>query len=349
MRMKVFGLLILALMVGVLVLTSFTFAIGESAFGSEDPATYFCGIVPANQCSGANTIMNLSASTNAHGYLSGAAPYKLCCNFKGSSSCGTADAVMYLSSTSNAHAEMVDYDSQCIAKPDRSAHPIDCSDYTTEATCKSYGCGWNFHFWPWGYTCEEPRTACSSITDLSVCDSRADCNVHLIPEQPTYQNEVCFAKGMKCVGINNPSLSLCPETEADGVVYNIEVASLSAEINAHIGNFSDYPVKVCCSEFCEMYKTNPGCWNDSAMQCTWTPGRTKIYPAAGCCDKEFKWNNQTKRCIETQDLCNSIWVATIDGQNYNEEVFGEPTLWNMYCAQVTPGLTQGMKFPTIKY
>ncbi|VVB79263.1 Uncharacterised protein [uncultured archaeon] len=388
-RFKVFGLLILALMVGVLVMTSFalgattqtfqccgnvenccssnTFNTGLTCQANrckpvalpQEPSNYNCWISSANQCSGANTIMNLSGTTNAHGYLvsnSAGAGYKLCCNFPGgSSSLHTCDgtksnAVMYLSTTGNAHAEEVKYDTRCTVNP--IATIMTCSSHTTQLECAKYGCTWNGGFFGWGSSCSGTASACSSVTNDTVCQSRNDCRLTLIPGTQVYSNAVCFSKGMKCIGVNSPSMTSCDETPLSGTVYNIEVASISSETNAHIGNFSDYPVKICCSEFCEMYKQNSSCWSEPSLKCTWwPPGTATIAEGAGCCDEGSKWKESTHTCSSTGGECYLIWdlLNQKEGQSTFNSTNPDLKPWDFYCAKLNPGINYGEKNTVQRY
>lgn len=390
---KIFGLLILILCLGLVAYTSITFAASCGGLNEPccitaknpcnsgltcqsnicvassvipvtpttpltpptEPSRYYCEVVPSNQCPKANTVMNLSGLTNAHGYKTGSMPYSLCCNFNGSSSCGTGDTVMYLSSTSNAHAEMPKFDSSCVSKMQFSAQPVVCSSYTTQTTCDSHSqCWWEDRWLLLDRCLDTP--ACSTL-DLQECSNRDDCGIHLTPLTQDYTTSVCLAKDMKCIGVNNPALNACPGAEDDeGYVYDIEVASLSGETNAHIGNFSDYPVKICCSEFCEMYKRNDSCWAEPAKKCTWTPGRTKIYPNAGCCGEEYLWRPDLNppQCQETAwDECYNIWAPTSEGQKDAPEgeasVFPMGKPWSKYCEKISEGLSYGQKVNVKKY
>ncbi len=140
----------------------------------------------------------------------------------------------------------------------------------------------------------------------------------------------------------------CPEATADGIVYDIEVASLSKETNAHIGNFSDYDVKICCSEFCEMYQRNDSCWEKPDKRCSWTFGRTKIYPTAGCCEGgplyNGTWTASQKDCRYQSalgDMCPQFWAP--ENQIPEESVFPTNPNWTEYCAKMTeypPGIRQ---------
>lgn len=65
----------------------------------------------------------------------------------------------------------------------------------------------------------------------------SETNAHAeIPENSNYGGayDVCYA-GLNCV-----SGAICPGD------YPIEMLSLSEDINAHIGEFADYPIKICC-------------------------------------------------------------------------------------------------------
>ncbi len=64
----------------------------------------------------------------------------------------------------------------------------------------------------------------------------SDTNAHAqAPGQSGYSQEICYS-GLECT----TQIGTCPNN------YNIPMLSISSITNAHLGNFSAYPLKICC-------------------------------------------------------------------------------------------------------
>ena len=71
-----------------------------------------CEVVPASECIGGNTVLELYSNSNSHGqiYDSLNLDYVLCCDFAGTHDCDSTNKVLGLSATTNAHAEIPSLD-----------------------------------------------------------------------------------------------------------------------------------------------------------------------------------------------------------------------------------------------
>ena len=158
-------------------LVIFVFVIAFVIFSISFISSTTCDVRLASSCPAVNTVMKLSAQTNAHGASyngAGNYQYALCCvgmkyytatDNASMHTCANKNEVLKLSSTTNAHAQT-------------------------------------------------PET------------------------MGGYSTNVCFGK-FKCTSTNSAS---CPST------HPIQMVSLSAATNAHIGQFSVYSTKICCSD-----------------------------------------------------------------------------------------------------
>lgn len=80
------------------------------------------------------------------------------------------------------------------------------------------------------------NTACDGTNKIIGLSD--DTNAHAeIPEESTYTSEVCY-ENLNCTSNDGDCTS----------EYPISLLSLSADTNAHIGEFDEYSVKICCTE-----------------------------------------------------------------------------------------------------
>ncbi|VVB82474.1 Uncharacterised protein [uncultured archaeon] len=79
------------------------------------------------------------------------------------------------------------------------------------------------------------NTTCSDTNTLLKLSSTTNAHAE-IPTGTNYNTNICY-EDLQCIGVQNA----CPADHA------LEVASLVSSTNSHIGNFSDYSTKICCS------------------------------------------------------------------------------------------------------
>lgn len=84
------------------------------------------------------------------------------------------------------------------------------------------------------------NTTCNPSVNSQLIKLSQATNAHAeIPSGTNYNNNICY-EDLYCMG----TYSNCGT--ADAVNYHIGILSLTNTTNAHIGNISDFPVKICC-------------------------------------------------------------------------------------------------------
>lgn len=173
----------------------------------------------------------------------------------------------------------------------------------------------------------------STGADIDVCYDKLSCDAVTVTEE----NSDCPDGSFGLV-------SLTGQTKAKIAPGNMTAYPLFSE------SVNPYPVKICCAQGCESFKTQEECWEKPEMKCTWFPIKLgAVYPEAGCCDEAYKW--VLGDCVESGGLCFSIW--NVSSQTAGASVFNSinPDLipWNQYCAELNPGLSYGEKQDVMNY
>ena len=179
------------------------------------------------------------------------------------SSCSTGEySVMGLSSLTNAHGELWDQGNY--------GYALCCDFGTGNRTCSS-------HLHP-EYDDEVPA---NKIIGLSfVTNAHAE-----VTGKSNYEPEVCY-ENLACI-----NTSSC---DSD---YSMELISLSDYTNAHIGNYEDYGINICCKQI-ECRADVSFCSNYDESECNYDP-----------CDKADASVPPEVDCSDPTIFCYCEWIG----------------------------------------